>query len=317
MTLDSLGVNTTEQRVYEVLLRHPDVTLAQLTELTRMTAERLRGLVNSLADKGMLSRTPGRPTRLVAAPPDIAVEILALRRREEIERARLAGAALGARFRTEGGPVLQVVRGREAIAHRFRQLQQVAKQEVLILDKPPYVVEPDEAQDKLQRDVQARGVRYRTIYDHSTLDQPERLDSLRRLTSCGEQARAMTGVPTKLVIADRRLGLVPYELPSDHQAVLLRPSAVLTGLVTLFDQLWDRASPLWPDSATGAQINADDQQLLALLAAGLTDQAIARKLGVAQRTVERRVRRVMDSLGARTRFQAGLQAAIRGLLGPP
>jgi DNA-binding NarL/FixJ family response regulator len=62
-------------------------------------------------------------------------------------------------------------------------------------------------------------------------------------------------------------------------------------------------------------LSTRDQQLLALLAAGLTDQAIARKLGVALRTVERRVRRMMDGLGARTRFQAGLQAAARGLYG--
>ena len=62
-------------------------------------------------------------------------------------------------------------------------------------------------------------------------------------------------------------------------------------------------------------LSTRDQQLLALLAAGLTDQAIARKLGVALRTVERRVRRLMDGLGARTRFQAGLQAAARGRYG--
>ncbi|HVK25886.1 MAG TPA: hypothetical protein VM677_31395 [Actinokineospora sp.] len=42
---------------------------------------------------------------------------------------------------------------------------------------------------------------------------------------------------------------------------------------------------------------------------------MARKVGVNQRTIERRMRRIMESLGARTRFQAGLQADRKGLLG--
>lgn len=43
-------------------------------------------------------------------------------------------------------------------------------------------------------------------------------------------------------------------------------------------------------------------------------EAIARKLGVSQRTVERRMWHIMDRLGAQARFQAGLQAAAHGLL---
>jgi DNA-binding NarL/FixJ family response regulator len=35
---------------------------------------------------------------------------------------------------------------------------------------------------------------------------------------------------------------------------------------------------------------------------------------VSQRTVERRVRALMDQLGAGTRFQAGVQAGRRGLI---
>ena len=57
-----------------------------------------------------------------------------------------------------------------------------------------------------------------------------------------------------------------------------------------------------------------DQTILALLAAGAPDATIARQTGVSQRTVERRVRALMDRLGAGTRFQAGVQAARRGLI---
>jgi len=57
-----------------------------------------------------------------------------------------------------------------------------------------------------------------------------------------------------------------------------------------------------------------DQMILALLAAGAPDATIARQAGVSQRTVERRVRALMDQLGAGTRFQAGVQAARRGMI---
>jgi len=59
-----------------------------------------------------------------------------------------------------------------------------------------------------------------------------------------------------------------------------------------------------PDESTRA--------LLALLAAGLTDEAIARSLGISLRTVQRRIHDLMETLGATTRFQAGMAARERG-----
>ena len=55
-----------------------------------------------------------------------------------------------------------------------------------------------------------------------------------------------------------------------------------------------------------------DVDLLSLLSAGRSDSTIARLSGISLRTVERRVRSLMDRLGAKTRFQAGVQAARRG-----
>ncbi|MFL6141922.1 MAG: LuxR C-terminal-related transcriptional regulator [Labedaea sp.] len=325
MELDTLGVAPAEQRLYEILLRHPERSLPELAGLTGLSTPRLRVLLRALAEKGLLTRTGHRPARFAPSPPDIAVDVLALRRQQEIEQARLAGVAFCDRVRrqvrsTVESPV-EVVRGRAAVGHRFRQIQELARRELLILDKPPYVVEA-EPQHALQQELQARGVRYRTIYDRDGLGPAERVEKLRQLAARGEEARVLTAVPMKLVIADRLVGLAPHELPDDETAVLLRACALLDGLVALFEKLWEQATPLWPhhrwapvrDAGTDP-LSTKDQQLLALLAAGLTDQAIARKLGVALRTVERRVRRMMDGLGARTRFQAGLQAAARGLFG--
>lgn len=42
------------------------------------------------------------------------------------------------------------------------------------------------------------------------------------------------------------------------------------------------------------------------------DESIARQTGLSIRTLRRRMRRLLDLLGAQTRFQAGMQAARRG-----
>ena len=51
-----------------------------------------------------------------------------------------------------------------------------------------------------------------------------------------------------------------------------------------------------------------------LLASGLKDEAIARQLGIGERTVRRRVAELADRLGARTRMQLGIQAVRQGWL---
>ena len=47
----------------------------------------------------------------------------------------------------------------------------------------------------------------------------------------------------------------------------------------------------------------------------MNDKAIARQLGVSERTAHRRVAGLMTRLGAESRFQAGVQAARNGLMG--
>lgn len=310
--LTGLGVDPGDERVYRALLAAPGSTLTALAAATGLTEESVRGHVRSLAELGLLTGAADGTERLTPAPPDVALEVLALRRQEEIAHARLAAAGLAEEFRAgrlrgEGSPV-QVLRGREAIAQQFFQTQQMAKSEMLILDKPPYVVEPLRRQDTVQRERLDKGLRYRAIYDQAGLDGPGRVEATRELAERGEESRVLADVPLKLVVADRKVALVPFVLPSEEEILVLQQSALLEGLIALFELLWQRATPLWPPApAAHAGLSPDDELLLAHLRAGLTDSAIARRLGVAQRTVERRMSRIMAVLGVRTRFQAGVR----------
>lgn len=68
-----------------------------------------------------------------------------------------------------------------------------------------------------------------------------------------------------------------------------------------------------PANGTHA-VSGDEKALLRLLAAGLTDEAAARRLGISVRTARRQVAVLMNKLGASSRFQAGHRAAQRGWL---
>lgn len=58
-------------------------------------------------------------------------------------------------------------------------------------------------------------------------------------------------------------------------------------------------------------LSDDDLAVLRLLSRGLTTDAIARELGVSERTLRRRVRLICDRIGVRTPIEAVVWA-VRG-----
>lgn len=69
-----------------------------------------------------------------------------------------------------------------------------------------------------------------------------------------------------------------------------------------------------PQGAPAQTLSDEDIALLRLVADGLSDTTIARRLEVTDRTVRRRLRRVCDTLGVRSRLEAAVQAAQQDLL---
>ncbi|MEV0911527.1 response regulator transcription factor [Streptomyces hokutonensis] len=66
--------------------------------------------------------------------------------------------------------------------------------------------------------------------------------------------------------------------------------------------------------ATTPEVEETDQRILELLYQGLVDAAVARKLGLGHRTVQRRVQNLMELLQVRGRVALGAKAQELGLL---
>jgi sugar-specific transcriptional regulator TrmB len=297
--LEGLGVSAAEETAYRGLLREGPSTLAGLAARLGTSAPALRRLLPRLEELGLVTRLAGRPLRILATPPHVAVEALIASRQEEMARSRAAIGPLLAEAAPHPEELVEVVSGRTAVARRYLQLMQGAREELLVLVQPPFASDPAVSSDEQQRTMD-RGIRVRGIYGPEAFDEPHALDRVRLAVASGEEAR-LGAVPIKLAIADRRTAMLP--LTSEHassvdSSLVVHPSALLDALVSLFEALWHTGLPLPGE-------DAPDDAVLTLLAAGLTDEAIARRLSISTRTVQRRVRDLCDRLGARTRFQAG------------
>lgn len=316
--LDAIGLTDTEQATYLALLDESPATVVDLRD--RIPGETVPLALASLEGKGLVSRLAGRPVRYQPAPPDVALEVLVRSAERELQQVRLTAKSLMERYHSRQmairpEEIVEVVTSADAVLQRWRQVQRAAVEQVRVFDRPPYGGGPTNVAEE---EALARGIRYRTVYDPSGLDLPGRLAAAQAFATQGEEARVASDIPVKMFIADNSLGLISLGPTSSDSALVIHSSSLLDTLIALFEAIWMTAVPVRFED--GLMESGDptrspsDRQLLSLLAAGLTDEAIGRHLGWHPRTVQRHLREIMSDLGAQTRFQAGLQAARRGWL---
>jgi sugar-specific transcriptional regulator TrmB/DNA-binding CsgD family transcriptional regulator len=327
--LGVLGLEDDEELAYRALIEVAACDSADLAvrlSRPRIEAERL---LASLEQKGLAARSGGGDHLFVASPPGVALRALIVQRQEEL---RAAGAMIGSlseryhNSRTERsvGELIDVIHGPAAVAQRFQQLQDGARFEVatFVRAQVAYVsVEANSAEDVAV----ARGVKYRIVAERDALSRPGYVAAAEEALENGEEIRVVPKVPIRLVIVDREIALVPTESRSAEGpgsgALLVHASGLLEGLLGLFERVWREAVPLGLSSSgrlaqavndENTGLNGLDTKIFGLLLAGLTDQVIGSQLGLSLRTVQRRVRALMDLAGVDTRLQLGFQAAQHG-----
>ncbi|MEV6239898.1 helix-turn-helix domain-containing protein [Lentzea sp. NPDC051838] len=254
-----------------------------------------------------------RPPRSALAAIASSHEAAAVRARETAEMLARAYAE----HQTKEVDFVEVLKDADEVISAFEEMQSQARTEIRALDPGSYLSPQPEA-SPAQPPALARGVGYRVVYESALLQTELGFASVQESISVGEQARAFPGVPLKLVIADsdRALIAVPTVTGGNVVALLIHPSVLLSALIELFEAFWRMAVSITPGGQqdTHEEPTTATRRLMALLSAGLTDEAIARELGISERTVHRRVSRLQQLLGAQTRFQLGVQASRRGWL---
>ena len=318
--LAPLGVDNDAEEIYRALLAHPGSSAADLRGHTGVRPERLRRALVELARRAMVTEQPGAPTRYQPSPPDAVVDVLIAACEKELKQVRLETR----RWKTQRitspdqlrvNELVEIVPSREAYDQRWQQIQQATKTTLEVFVRRPFVqplAEPQlDGHEDLQASLLARGVESRGIYDDDALQTPGILDHVRRMTRFGEAARVVSHLPLKLVLSDRKTALIPV-VQSDPEstyegALVVHQSTLLDALVTLFDIYWERGTEVVLDERdVNGHSASDEETIITLLAAGLKDEAIARRLGVSAHTVRRRIGALCTRLGVTTRFQAGL-----------
>jgi hypothetical protein len=319
--LEALGLTTAEVALYTALVNSPRSSVAELAVDAELSEQYARHAAQELVRRGLANRLPGSEPRYVAVAPDIALDPLIARQEDDLRLARQTSHVLMAAFRESSGrthpaELIEIVTGADNIASRVYHFHETARVQIRTFDRPPYVMRPGSASEVAERRLN-EGVSYRTIYTPEAVAWSGRIDGDIR-TGCeqGEQARVRPQLPIKLLITDDRIAFVPVNTDHDEvaAALLIHPCDLFDALVALFESEWARALPLGAEPGSAADRERPDEHttvLLLGLTAGLTDAGLARSLGWSLRTTQRHLRRLMDDLGASTRFQAGLEARRR------
>ncbi|MFE2733981.1 helix-turn-helix domain-containing protein [Streptomyces sp. NPDC059349] len=320
--LRTIGLTATAEDLYLELVQRGSATLAELAGILRVPPETVGEAGRELAGMGLVEP---EDERLAACPPRAALDPLTEVRAKELGALRNTANELS-RFwhdhHADGPGYIDTVRTDEARAALARRVHDEATHQVraLSLGSPGRLAAPPKVAPGCPEAL-ARGVVYSVVYGTQVLRDPLALEAIQTCADLGEHARVFPNIALNLLICDDRFAVISVP-PREHQRrhhIAVQQSALLDGLIGVFESYWQMAVPLPTgaeamDDDVGAAPTDDARQLLTYLSGGLTDDSIARELGVSERTVARRIARLQEVLGAQTRFQLGVQASRRGWL---
>lgn len=257
---------------------------------------------------------PNRPSG--ASDPDSALRSHLTDLQEDLRRAegsltRLLGQwGSGAGQDTER--LVTIWSSREEQARRLNEIEYGASSSLLLFQSgantvapvPTTLLErarlPEAEPDTLRYDGNHEAA-YRVVVDPAFLSEPAAIRALDERLADGHQVRVVDQPLIKLVVADGGTALV--QLEPGRSMELRAPLALLA--VELFESVWRRSRPYLREEG---DLSPLDRRILQLMLSGLTDAATANQLGTSPRTVQRRVRALMDLTAVTSRVQLGWYA---------
>ncbi|MEW2517104.1 helix-turn-helix transcriptional regulator [Actinacidiphila alni] len=326
--LTTLGLDADAEAVYRAMLARPKDGVAALAAALDLTDDQVRSALDTLSELALVRPSAEHGGRLRAVSPDLGMEMLLARQQHELSRqqqrleaSRATAAQLIADYADlrpqSDSPGVEQLTGIDQIRDRLATLTREVRTEVLGFNPTSAQTEEGMAAARpLDRQLLERGVRIRTLYLDSIRNNAPTVAHAEWLAGHGGQVRTVPTLPTRMIIIDRASAVIPVR--SDDTAagaVILTGQGTVTALCALFDSTWAAGRPLGEAPVRDAHgLTPQERAALGLLADGHTDEAIARRLGVSPRTARRITTELIERLGARSRFQAGVRAAQQGWL---
>ncbi|AXO37698.1 regulatory protein LuxR family [Micromonospora sp. B006] len=319
--IERLGLSATDEAVYWAMVDNPAWDVEDLVTGLDMPETAVHDALAALADHAMILPSSNRPGSLRAVSPQLGLLVLLdqAERRTVAEQARIQAtrasvlARAASRDDNEREEIVRL-KGVDELRDRLSEHARTATGSVMMLTGgpaiPPQIRESGGALSRMALD---RGITIRHIYQETVLQDPASCAYAEEMAKCGEDSRVLPGSPVRMTLVDRRIALLPIESHLGRGAVEIRSVRLVSALCLLFDLLWEKGVPFsrWAGSSMDG-LTKQASAILRLLRCGRTDEAIGRQLGLSERTVRRTVADIMKRLDAESRFQAGVEAALRG-----
>lgn len=302
-------------RLYCYAAARPHVRPHELADALDLTSADIDRGISELIGLRLLSPVAGRDGELTSVSPELAGDILAvpLERQANEQRRRIAAIrtqmrALSPAYETQAArrklPSLEIIADRRAVLDLTAKYAGLCTSQAMI-SRPRYETADEMVAETIACDesMLTRGVGMRILYQHGARYHPPTVECSRHLAALGAEIRAIGDRIPDMTVFDQSVGIMEA-VAGRYAAVLVRESVVLNFMIASFDISWVSSDPFFTPAPEGL---SDDlsRRIVSLLAEGNSDKIIARRLGISERTCQRYVRKVMDGIGAKSRFQAG------------
>ncbi|WP_042416067.1 helix-turn-helix transcriptional regulator [Streptacidiphilus anmyonensis] len=316
--------------IYMQALAEGEFLPESAAEVTGLTDDGIALCRDELLAHCLLQRVSGADDRLVPVNPELAATRLAQPLEETIRNYRTAVDGTRERLlqlmpaylgRTISGPAtggLEIITDPAEVQLLINQAANKCSRDLMTV-QPGGKRDPGTLQRTLPLDlsIAQRGVRFRMLYQHTTRTQLSMRSYVSAMVESGAEIRTVDQLPERMFIFDREVAFIPKRSQANQPpgAVVVREPVLTSFLCALFEQFWIASTPFLVEGP-GYQNVSDDlrRSLLELLAQGLKDEVVARRLGMSVRTCRRHISALMQELGAESRFEAGVRAAQLGLL---
>ncbi|SFO58444.1 MULTISPECIES: helix-turn-helix transcriptional regulator [Actinomadura] len=159
-----------------------------------------------------------------------------------------------------------------------------------------------------------RGVHVRMLLQHSVRTDIRTRSRLDPLIRAGAEVRTTGELSRQLMVFDASVAFLLHRPDrAGTFGVAIRNESAVQLLLDLVEATWSAAEP-YSAKEIGYHEVADDlhRAIVRLLTDGLTDEAVARRLGISVRTCRRHIAMVLRDLDAVSRFQAGVRVGAAG-----